>query len=151
KIDFSLFYFASDDREVATDKYKLLLEGAKFADKHGFTAVWTPERHFHAFGGLYPNPSVTGAAVAAITENVHIRAGSVVLPLHNSIRVAEEWSIVDNLSNGRVGISIASGWHADDFVFAPDNYKDRKEIMLREIETVRKLWRGEAVSFKSGS
>ena len=43
---------------------ELLLEGAKFADANGFCAVWTPERHFHAFGGPYPNPSVTGAAVA---------------------------------------------------------------------------------------
>ena len=25
--------------------------------QHGFAAVWTPERHFHAFGGLYPNPA----------------------------------------------------------------------------------------------
>src|SRR5262249_16542866 len=56
--DFSLFYFASDEGESAADKYNLLLEGAKFADTHGFSAVWTPERHFHAFGGLYPNPSV---------------------------------------------------------------------------------------------
>ena len=80
------------------DRYRLLLEGARFADRHGFAAVWTPERHFHAFGGLYPNPAVTGAALAAITERIGIRAGSVVLPLHNPIRVAEEWSVVDNLS-----------------------------------------------------
>jgi len=26
--------------------------------------VWTPERHFHSFGGLYPNPSVVSAAIA---------------------------------------------------------------------------------------
>mgnify|MGYP002653396137 CR=1 FL=1 len=43
------------------------LHGARFADQNGFTALWTPERHFHAFGGPYPNPSVTGAAAAAVT------------------------------------------------------------------------------------
>ena len=41
--------------------------------------MWTPERHFHAFGGLYPNPAVTTAALATITSNVQLRAGSVVL------------------------------------------------------------------------
>ena len=151
KIDFSLFYFASDEGESALDKYKLLIEGAKFADRHGFTAVWTPERHFHAFGGLYPNPSVTSAAIAAITDRVEIRAGSVVLPLHNPIRVAEEWAMVDNLSNGRVALSFASGWHANDFVFAPDNYEGRKDVMLGDIETVRKLWRGEGVRRRGGA
>ncbi len=146
QIEMSLFYFASDEGENVQDKYRLLIEGAKFADENGFVAVWTPERHFHAFGGLYPNPSVAGAAIAVLTKRVQIRAGSCVLPLHNPIRVAEEWSLVDNLSKGRVGISVASGWHPNDFVIAPQNYEERNEIMARGIDTVRRLWRGETVS-----
>src|SRR5262249_11972471 len=48
---FSLFYFANDAAgETAMENYHLLLEGAKFADQHGFQALWTPERHFHEFG-----------------------------------------------------------------------------------------------------
>jgi natural product biosynthesis luciferase-like monooxygenase protein len=150
-LDFSLFYFSADEAEgqgeEKHDKYKLLLEGAKYGDQHGFSAVWTPERHFHAFGGLYPNPAVAGAAIAAVTERIKIRAGSVVLPLHHPLRVAEEWSVVDNISKGRVGISFASGWQPNDFVLKPENFADNKNIMLRNIEVVRKLWRGEKCSF----
>jgi natural product biosynthesis luciferase-like monooxygenase protein len=150
-LDFSLFYFSANEAEgegqEKHDKYKLLLEGAKYGDQHGFSAVWTPERHFHAFGGLYPNPAVAGAAIAAVTERIKIRAGSVVLPLHHPLRVAEEWSVVDNISKGRVGISFASGWQPNDFVLKPENFADNKNIMLRNIETVRKLWRGEKCSF----
>ncbi|MCA9898612.1 MAG: LLM class flavin-dependent oxidoreductase [Ardenticatenaceae bacterium] len=149
-VDFSLFYFSSDESEEGvTNKYRLLLEGARFGDKHGFSAVWMPERHFHAFGGLYPNPSVTGAAIAAITENVQIRSGSCVLPLHSPIRVAEEWSVVDNISNGRVGLSIAAGWQPNDFVLRPGVYADRKEIMFRDIEVVKELWRGGSITMKN--
>jgi natural product biosynthesis luciferase-like monooxygenase protein/FkbM family methyltransferase len=150
-IDFSLFYFASEESGPAEDRYRLLMEGAKFADEHDFTAVWTPERHFHEFGGLYSNPALTSAALATITKQVQLRAGSVVLPLHNPIRVAEEWAFVDNVSHGRVGVSFASGWHADDFVFAPENYPDRKQLMLRQLDRVRSLWRGDAMSFKGGA
>ena len=149
-IDFSLFYFAADAAESSGGKYRLLLEGAKYADEHGFSAVWTPERHFHPFGGLYPNAALTGAAVAAVTKRIGIRAGSVVLPLHNPLRVAEEWSVVDNLSNGRVGLSFASGWHARDFALQPDNYKNRRELMASGIETVKKLWRGESIEVVGG-
>jgi natural product biosynthesis luciferase-like monooxygenase protein/FkbM family methyltransferase len=149
-VDLSLFYFA-DAGGDPQDKYRLLLEGAKLADERGFHAVWTPERHFHAFGGLYPNPSVTGAAIAAVTRRVGIRAGSVVLPLHDPVRVAEEWSVVDNISGGRVGISFASGWHAEDFIFAPERYADRREVMRQGIETVRALWRGETVRRAGGT
>ncbi|MEM9291606.1 MAG: amino acid adenylation domain-containing protein [Acidobacteriota bacterium] len=151
-ICFSLLYFASATTGGSDedDPYRLLLEGARFADRHGFEAVWTPERHFHAFGGLYPNPSVVSAAIAATTERVGLRAGSVVAPLHDPIRTAEEWSVVDNLSGGRVGVSFASGWHADDFIFQPDAFGQRKEVMLERVETVRQLWRGESVERLNG-
>jgi natural product biosynthesis luciferase-like monooxygenase protein/amino acid adenylation domain-containing protein len=152
KLGFSLFYFASNEATAAgSRKYRLLMDGARFADRHGFEAVWTPERHFHSFGGLYPNPSVMSAAIAAVTERVKIRAGSVVLPLHSTIRVAEEWSLVDNLSDGRVGIAVASGWHDRDFVFAPENYADRRAVMVQQVETLRRLWRGESISARGGS
>ena len=144
-MEFSLFYFSSNQADHSGGAYKLLTEGARFADENGFTAVWTPERHFHEFGGLFPNPSVTSAALAMITKRVQIRAGSVVAPLHSPIRIAEEWSVVDNLSNGRVAISFASGWMPEDFAVKPETYHQRKEVMLRDIETVRQLWRGDGV------
>nr|MDJ0841827.1 amino acid adenylation domain-containing protein [Acidobacteriota bacterium] len=150
-VAFSLFYFANDADNTDDDPYRLLTEGARFADRNGFQAIWTPERHFHAFGGLYPNPSVTGAMLAGITDNLSIRAGSVVLPLHSPVRIAEEWSLVDNLSKGRVGVAFASGWHADDFVFNPGNYTQRHEVMIQGIETVRSLWRGEEVTMEGGA
>jgi natural product biosynthesis luciferase-like monooxygenase protein len=149
-IQFSLLYFDGKGGTQGRDQYRLLIEGAKFADEHGFTAVWTPERHFHPFGGLYPNPAITSAALAAITERIQLRAGSVVIPLHNPVRVAEEWAAVDNLSQGRVGISFATGWHANDFALAPENYVDRKAATLRGIDAVRRLWRGEPVAAPNG-
>jgi natural product biosynthesis luciferase-like monooxygenase protein len=146
-MEFSLFYFASDEATSERDKYRLLVEGAKFGDLHGFAAVWTPERHFHAFGGLYPNPSLTSTLIAAVTQTIKIRAGSVVLPLHTPIRVAEEWAVVDNISGGRVGISFASGWHPNDFVLKPESFADNKGVMRRDIDVVQRLWRGEPVTF----
>jgi natural product biosynthesis luciferase-like monooxygenase protein len=148
--EFSLFYFADDSQQRGPERYRLLLEGAKFADRNGFAAIWTPERHFHGFGGSYPNPSLTSAAIAVITERVAIRAGSVVLPLHDPIRVAEEWSTIDNLSGGRVGVAFASGWHADDFVLAPERYANRREIMLDGIKRLQQLWRGDRIEAING-
>src|SRR5215208_5062509 len=146
-LSFSLYFFSDDGAKDSPDKYRLVLESAKFADRNGFSAVWTPERHFQDFGGLYPNPSLLGAALAMITQRVQLRAGSVALPLHNPIRVAEEWSVVDNLSKGRVAVSFASGWHPEDFVLSPGSYGERREIMFRGIETIQQLWSGKTVRF----
>ncbi|MDH6128338.1 MupA/Atu3671 family FMN-dependent luciferase-like monooxygenase [Kitasatospora sp. GP82] len=151
-MEFSLFYFADNEFETgARGGYELLLEGAKYADRHGFAAVWTPERHFHRIGALYPNPSVTGAAVAAVTERIAIRAGSVVPALHHPLRIAEEWSVVDNLSNGRAGISFASGWDPVDFVLSPEAYADRRNAVLEAMRQVRGLWRGDRMQALDGN
>ncbi|MFQ4144477.1 LLM class flavin-dependent oxidoreductase [Chlorogloeopsis sp. ULAP02] len=149
-MEFSLFYFSGDGSTTKNDKYNLLIEGAKFADQHGFSGVWIPERHFDAFGGLYPNPSVLGAAIATITQRIQIRSGSVVIPLQHPLRVAEEWSVVDNLSNGRVSLSFAPGWHPNDFVLYPEKYANNKEIMWRDIQIVQQLWQGKSLKFKGG-
>jgi natural product biosynthesis luciferase-like monooxygenase protein/amino acid adenylation domain-containing protein len=146
---FSLFYFGAETYEP-DDKYRLYIESARFADENDFHAVWTPERHFHEVGGLYPNPATLSAALATITRRVQLRSGSVVLPLQNPVRVAEEWSVVDNLSGGRVGVSVASGWVPRDFVLAPDNYVRRKEVMAAGIDALKALWRGEQLAFPDG-
>lgn len=142
---FGLLFFSSSESILDEQKYRLLIESAKYADAHDFSSVWLPERHFTKEGGLYPNPAVLQAALARETSRIQLRAGSVVMPLHNPIRVAEEWSVVDNLSGGRVGLSFASGWHPNDFVFFPERYENRHDEMYRGIEVVQRLWRGETV------
>jgi natural product biosynthesis luciferase-like monooxygenase protein len=152
ELKFSLFYFADANAALTDDKYKLYLKGAQFADEHEFEAVWTPERHFHENGGLYPNPSVLSAALATITSRIKLRSGSVVLPLHHPLRVAEEWSVVDNLSKGRVGVSFTSGWVPNDFAISPrpENYRRKREAMLEQIRQVEQLWQGHTIDTKDG-
>ncbi|WP_448725723.1 amino acid adenylation domain-containing protein [Pseudomonas farris] len=151
EVNFSLFFFASQPGRQA---YELMLEAARRADKLGFHAIWTPERHFHPFGGPFPNPAITGAALAVVTERLKIRAGSLVLPLHDPVRVAEDWAMVDVLSGGRAGIAIASGWDQNDFLLAhggPQHFASRREMTLSAINTLRELWKGQGVTFNRGA
>lgn len=147
---FSLMFFASSEDALAGDKYRVVRESARFADSHGFSSVWVPERHFTQFGSLYPNPAVLHAALAMVTDRVRLLAGSVVGPLHNPMRIAEEWSMVDNLSNGRIGISFAPGWNPADFAFCPDKYESRREEMLAAVRDVQHLWQGSTVDAIDG-
>ena len=144
-MEFGLCYFGSSETTDAAATYKLMLEGARFADRNGFSSIWTPERHFHDFGGAFPNPAVTGAAIAAVTENIAIRAGSCVPALHSPFRIAEEWAVVDNISAGRVGVSFASGWQPRDFVLNPGGYETARQDLSSLVSRVQSLWRGEAI------
>lgn len=149
-MDFSLLFFANREASDPPKEYDLLMESARFADEHDFTALWLPERHFHPFGGAYPNPALAAAALAVRTERVRLRAGSVVLPLHDPLSVVEDWSFVDNLSRGRVDLSLATGWNANDFVLSPERYADRRAYTLDHMDALRELWAGNAVTRVNG-
>ena len=98
----------------------LLFEVARQADRRGLAALW-----------LSDQPAVAAAALSVVTQRIGLRAAGLALPLHNPIRVAEEWSLVDNLSRGRAGLAFGPG---DD----------------PGIDTVRRLWRGDAVQVPDG-
>ncbi|MFJ9798994.1 amino acid adenylation domain-containing protein [Streptomyces sp. NPDC101145] len=155
--DFSLYFFGDypQDAEAPAGargggKYDLIMEASAYADQHGFHALWLPERHFNSFGALFPNPSVLAAALAATTRRIRLHAGSVVLPLHHPVRVAEEWSVVDNISGGRAGLCVASGWHATDFSLAPHHFGRHREVMYEQLATVRRLWSGQPLPTTAG-
>jgi len=99
QIEFSVIFFSDVDQALAS-KYQLVFDVSAFADKNGFAAVWLPERHFHPFGGIYPNPAILASALAVRTEKLRIRSGSVVLPLHHPVEVVEAWSMVGSSCSG---------------------------------------------------
>ncbi|MFJ2236729.1 MupA/Atu3671 family FMN-dependent luciferase-like monooxygenase [Streptomyces sp. NPDC087859] len=148
--DFGVYFFGDYPDADSTSAYERLVDTARFADERGFSSLWLPERHFHSFGGLFPNPAVLAASLARETSRIRLNAGSVVLPLHDPVRVAEEWSVVDNLSGGRVGLGCATGWHAQDFALHPDRFERRKEIAFAHLDDVTTLWRGGAVRRVTG-
>jgi natural product biosynthesis luciferase-like monooxygenase protein len=140
----SVFFFAGvETARSEPEIYDLVQEAALFADENGFEAVWTPERHFHDFGAPFPAPAILAAAIAAKTSRIHVRAGSVVLPLNDPLRVAEEWAVVDRLSDGRVGVSLAPGFHPTDFIGRKEQFESRRETFWPQIDLLRRLWRGE--------
>lgn len=56
--------------------------------------------------------------------------------------------MVDNLSSGRVGVAFARGWQPNDFVLRPQNYSQAKAAMFEGIDQIRRLWRGETLTFE---
>src|SRR4051794_1102116 len=95
---------AATDREVVDQA----LWEVDFAEQHGFESVWITEHHFSGFGSIGV-PSVYAAGVAQRTKRIRIGYGVAVVPLHHPLRLAEEISWVDHLSEGRVAVGGGPG------------------------------------------
>ena len=101
---------ATTDREVVEQA----LWEVDFAERHGFESVWVTEHHFSGFGSIGV-PSVYAAGIAQRTRRIRIGYAVAVVPLHHPLRLAEEISWVDHLSEGRVAVGVGPGFSAFEF------------------------------------
>jgi alkanesulfonate monooxygenase SsuD/methylene tetrahydromethanopterin reductase-like flavin-dependent oxidoreductase (luciferase family) len=101
---------AVTDREVVEQA----LWEVDFAERHRFESVWVTEHHFSGYGSIGV-PSVYAAGIAQRTRRIRIGYGVAVVPLHHPLRLAEEISWVDHLSEGRVVVGVGPGFSAFEF------------------------------------
>src|SRR5271154_2721198 len=83
--------------------YNEALGQIEYAEELGFDNVWLAEHHGSKYGSM-PSPQVFAAAVAQATERIRIGIAVSVLPFDNPVRVAEDYAMVDVLSNGRLDL-----------------------------------------------
>jgi alkanesulfonate monooxygenase SsuD/methylene tetrahydromethanopterin reductase-like flavin-dependent oxidoreductase (luciferase family) len=106
---FGIFDHLERRRDVPLDQqYRERLELVAQADQAGFHCYHVAEHH-HSPLCLAPNQAVYLAAVAQCTQRLLFGPLVYVLPLHHPVRLLEEISMIDNLSNGRFQIGIGRG------------------------------------------
>jgi alkanesulfonate monooxygenase SsuD/methylene tetrahydromethanopterin reductase-like flavin-dependent oxidoreductase (luciferase family) len=96
------------DRHDDADVYHHELGFALQAEMWGFDSVWTGEHHFTDHT-MCPDPLQLLTYLAGQTRHIQLGAGVVVLPWHDPIRLAEQITLLDNLSAGRVLLGIGQG------------------------------------------
>src|ERR671919_2225747 len=78
-------------------------------DRAGFYAYHLAEHHTPAIHSLAPSQNVFLAAVAQRTQRLRFGPCVYVLPLHHPLRLIEEISMLDNLSDGRLEVGVGRG------------------------------------------
>ncbi|MET0849864.1 MAG: LLM class flavin-dependent oxidoreductase [Candidatus Rokuibacteriota bacterium] len=78
-------------------------------DAAGFYAYHLAEHHTPAIHSLAPSQNVFLASVAQRTRRLRFGPCVYVLPLHHPLRLIEEISMLDNLSDGRLEIGVGRG------------------------------------------
>jgi len=95
-------------RQTDFDVYQTDLRLAELAEPLGFESVWGVEHHFTDYT-MCPDVLQFLAFVAGRSRRVQLGSMVVVLPWHDPMRVAEEVSMLDNLSGGRLILGLGRG------------------------------------------
>jgi probable F420-dependent oxidoreductase len=115
------------------------------AEELGFHSAWTGEQLLGTMPHLGPIETMTYAA--ACTERIRLGCAAFVSPLHNPVHLAKSLSTLDQLSRGRLDITITTGGRFRPFAafgVQPDSFVARFTEGLR---VMKALWRDSRVDF----
>lgn len=123
------------------------LEEARLCEELGMDAIWLAEHHFDGMCA-YVDPVIFAAALARSTENIKIGFAVVQAALHHPLRLAEQFSLIDHLSKGRLlaGLGRGSMYHDyeyDGFGIKPEDSSARFDEIE---EIILKCWQGGPVA-----
>jgi alkanesulfonate monooxygenase SsuD/methylene tetrahydromethanopterin reductase-like flavin-dependent oxidoreductase (luciferase family) len=94
--------------DAAKLSMRTALEQFRLADEVGFDWVTVAEHHFGPFG-LTPNPMVFAGALTQVVKRAKIALLGPTLPILNPVRVAEEYAMLDTMTDGRVIAGLMRG------------------------------------------
>ena len=118
--------------------YGHILDQIQLEEELGYDSVWFGEHHYAGYS--FGSPAVIAMAAAARTKRIRLGTGVSLIPLHNPIRLAEEYAMLDVLSQGRLEYGIGRGFlkYAHD-IFGID--EDENVVRYREgADLIVKAW-----------
>lgn len=118
---------------------KEVVDQAIAAEDLGFTSAWLPEHHFGAFG-VIPTPALALTYIAAKTSRIRVAPATVLLPCTQPIRTAEEFALLDLLSNGRAIFSAGRGYDEREYKGFEIPFHESRTRFDEELLLIRKLW-----------
>jgi len=115
------------------------LEQFRLADEVGFDWVTVAEHHYGPIG-LTPNPMVFAGALTQVVRRAHIALLGPNIPILNPVRVAEEFAMLDTLTNGRVIAGMLRGT-PNEYVTYNTNPAESRDIFEEAILLIQHAWK----------
>jgi alkanesulfonate monooxygenase SsuD/methylene tetrahydromethanopterin reductase-like flavin-dependent oxidoreductase (luciferase family) len=124
------------DEQVWDEEIRL----ARLAADSGFNVLWSVEHHFNDYS-FCPDNLQLMSYLAAVCPGVDLGTAAVILPWHDPLRVAEQASVLDHLSKGRLRLGMGRGLARREFAAfrgTMDESRERfDEAAAMIVETLR--------------
>ena len=129
------------------EMYRTCLDQCEWADKLGFDIAVLSEHH-GVEDGFMSSPVTLAAAIAGRTRNIQINIAAVLVPLHDPVRLAEQFAAASLVSGGRIGFVAGLGYRHEEFEMAAVDRKRRGSLLEEYVEVMRQAWTGEPFEWR---
>lgn len=125
--------------------YDQVMAQARLAEQLGYDTFFVAEHHFHEYGAV-PNPAVFMAALAQRTTQIRLGSAISILTFHHPLTVAENYAMVDVLSNGRLTLGTGSGYLKHEFAGYAMDPAEKRDRFDEALAVLRRAITGERVT-----
>jgi probable F420-dependent oxidoreductase len=131
---------------------RALVEYGVRMEELGFDSLWVWD---HVLLGVEPSFPIIDSltlltAIASRTRTIKLGTGVLVLPLRNPVVLAKQLASMDQLSDGRLLLGMASGWYKREFDAVGVPFERRGRIMDQSLEILNRLWTEDMVEGQYG-
>jgi alkanesulfonate monooxygenase SsuD/methylene tetrahydromethanopterin reductase-like flavin-dependent oxidoreductase (luciferase family) len=131
----------------AADLYGAAIDMCAWAETRGAILAVLSEHH-GADDGHLPAPLTLASAIAARTRSLAILLAAVVIPLWDPVRLAEEMTVLDLISRGRVSYAFGVGHRSQDYDHFGIDMVTRGRVADEILAVLGPLVRGETVEYR---
>ncbi|MBV8326461.1 LLM class flavin-dependent oxidoreductase [Chryseobacterium sp.] len=131
-------------RDAGTRIYEIL-EQVKLMDEVGIDVFAMGEHHREDYA--VSSPEMILAAAAGVTKNIRLASGVTVLSSSEPVKVYEDFSTLDLISNGRAEVFVGRGSFVESFPLYGYSLDDYKELFDEKLELLLKINSQENVSW----
>jgi alkanesulfonate monooxygenase SsuD/methylene tetrahydromethanopterin reductase-like flavin-dependent oxidoreductase (luciferase family) len=131
----------------AADLYAAAIEMCAWAETRGAILAVLSEHH-GADDGHLPAPLMLASAIAARTRSLAILLAAVPIPLWDPVRLAEEMSVLDLISRGRVSYAFGVGHRRQEYDHFGVDATTRGRVADEMLAVLGPLVRGEPVEYR---
>ena len=137
---------APDWAAPAVDLYAAAIDMCAWAEIRGAILTVLSEHH-GADDGHLPTPLILASAIAARTKQLAILLAAVPIPLWDPIRLAEEMTVLDLISRGRVSYVFGVGHRSEEYDHFGLDITTRGRVADEMLAMLGRLVRGEPVEY----
>jgi alkanesulfonate monooxygenase SsuD/methylene tetrahydromethanopterin reductase-like flavin-dependent oxidoreductase (luciferase family) len=127
------------DSAAGARNYREHLDEMAFCEELGFEGVVFNEHHYSAYGTM-PSPNLIASALSQRTRRIKIGVLGNILPLRSHpVRVAEEYAMIDCLSEGRLIAGFVRGIPAE-YVWYNVNPAESRDRFEEAFDVIMSAW-----------
>jgi alkanesulfonate monooxygenase SsuD/methylene tetrahydromethanopterin reductase-like flavin-dependent oxidoreductase (luciferase family) len=129
------------------DLYQSAIDMCAWGDEKGIGSVHLSEHHGSP-DGYCPSPLLMASAIAARTNRMRIFISALIAPLHEPVQLAEDLTVLDIISRGRVIPILSGGYREEEFRAVGKDLGVRKKYMDAIGPFLKQAWSGATFDYE---